>query len=115
MIASSSIRDHWCKRFFEGPESGKLAVKSKIMKFYLATLLLLSGFYACSQHPSNKQQVSDKKVGGSCEGCEAIFESPLAFQNLSSIDTLPDFNEPGPKLEISGIIYKSDGKTPAPN
>jgi protocatechuate 3,4-dioxygenase beta subunit len=85
------------------------------MKFYLATLLLLSGFYACSQHPSNKQQVSDKKVGGSCEGCEAIFESPQAFENLGSTDTLPDFNEPGPKLEISGTIFKSDGKTPAPN
>ena len=24
-------------------------------------------------------------------------------------------DEPGEKLEISGVIYKSDGKTPAPN
>ena len=26
---------------------------------------------------------------------------------------MPDFKEPGPKLEISGTIYQSDGKTPA--
>ncbi len=28
---------------------------------------------------------------------------------------MPDFNEPGPKMVISGVIYKADGKTPAPN
>ena len=54
-----------------------------------------------------------QKVGGGCEGCEAIFESPIPFNKLSWIDTLPDFNEPGPKMVISGIIYKPDGKTPA--
>ncbi|HYF30739.1 MAG TPA: hypothetical protein VD993_06445 [Chitinophagaceae bacterium] len=53
------------------------------------------------------------KVGGACEGCEAIHESPIPFNKLSWIDTLPDFNEPGPKMVISGIIYKADGKTPA--
>lgn len=50
-------------------------------------------------------------VGGSCEGCEAVFE--FGSKKLSRIDTLPDFKEPGPKLEISGTIYQADGKTPA--
>lgn len=50
-------------------------------------------------------------VGGSCEGCEAIFE--FGSKKLSWIDTLPDFKEAGPKLEISGTIYQADGKTPA--
>jgi protocatechuate 3,4-dioxygenase beta subunit len=53
-------------------------------------------------------------VGGTCEGCEAIYECPVSFDQLNEIDTLPDFNEAGPKIEISGTIYKSDGKTPAP-
>jgi protocatechuate 3,4-dioxygenase, beta subunit len=52
-----------------------------------------------------------QQIGGSCEGCEAIFE--FGSKKLSWIDTLPDFKESGPKLEISGIIYQKDGKTPA--
>ncbi len=52
-----------------------------------------------------------QQIGGSCEGCEAIFE--FGSKKLSWIDTLPDFKEPGPKLEISGTIYQKDGKTPA--
>lgn len=54
-----------------------------------------------------------QKVGGSCEGCEAVFE--YGSKKLTSIDTLPDFKESGPKLEISGTIYLVDGKTPARN
>src|SRR5687767_1666285 len=72
---------------------------------------------ACSQGGSQKQENDLRKgpkVGGGCEGCEAIHESPIPFEQLNWTDTLPDFNEPGPKLEISGIIYKADGKTPAP-
>lgn len=52
-----------------------------------------------------------QRVGGSCEGCEALFE--YGSKKLASIDTLPDYKDPGPKLEISGIIYQADGKTPA--
>ena len=39
----------------------------------------------------------DLKVGGNCEGCEAIYESPVPFAELNAIDTLPDFNESGSK------------------
>ncbi len=52
-----------------------------------------------------------QRVGGPCEGCEAVFE--YGSKKLTSIDTLPDFKEPGPKLEISGTVYQADGKTPA--
>ncbi len=63
-----------------------------------------------TNNPSNEEI----RVGGSCEGCEAVFESPIPFEELNEVDTLPGFDEPGPKIEISGIIYKRDGKTPAP-
>ncbi len=81
---------------------------------YLCTTSLI----ACSQNKTqanskNESSISDKKVGGTCEGCEAIYESPVAFDQLNSIDTLPDFNEDGPKIEISGTIFQPDGKTPA--
>ena len=52
-------------------------------------------------------------VGGSCEGCEAVFE--YGSKKLTNSDTLPDFKERGPKLEISGTIYQADRKTPAKN
>lgn len=70
------------------------------MKNLIAFSLFLLSIGANAQH-----------VGGSCEGCEAIFE--FGSKKLSWKDTLPDFKEPGPKLEISGTIYQKDGKTPA--
>jgi protocatechuate 3,4-dioxygenase, beta subunit len=81
----------------------------------IATLYILINlffFSACSQNkktePGPKQH-----IGGPCEGCEAVFESRVPFDKLNWIDTLHDFNEPGPKIMISGVIYQADGKTPA--
>lgn len=79
------------------------------MKYILSLILVLSFFSGCSQNKVQK----DIHVGGRCEGCEAIYESPVPFAQLKTVDTLPDFNEAGPKIEISGIIYQKDGKTPA--
>ncbi len=70
----------------------------------------------CSQH--NTQSNAKEKeipVGGSCEGCEAVYESPVSFDQLNELDTLPDFSDPGPKIEVSGTIYQRDGKTAAAN
>lgn len=74
----------------------------------------LSPFSSCSQSSKQTNQ-KEKQVGGGCEGCEAIYESPVPFKQLSHIDTLPDYFQPGPKLIVSGIIYKADGITPAPD
>ncbi len=77
----------------------------KILSLVLLTAVSLS---ACSQNQSQQ-----KKINTSCEGCEAINESPVSFDKLRAIDTLPGFNEPGPKLNVNGVVYKKDGKTPA--
>ena len=91
----------------------------------LAAFLIFTNF-VCGQNdnkPGNDNKSgNDNKpgkestitVGDGCEGCEAIYESPVPFEELSHIDTLPDFSEAGPKLEISGVIYQPDGTTPAP-
>jgi len=93
------------------------SLKLKTMKSLLF-ILLASGMTmnGCSQNNTTKNQATKSKihVGGVCEGCEAIYECPVPFEQLNEVDTLPDFNEVGPKIEISGIIYKRDGKTPAP-
>ena len=88
------------------------------MKFiYLIPLLLLQ-FWGCAQGSSQKSdpgKTGKQRVGGSCEGCEAIYESKIPFESLSPILNLRGYDGKGPKLEISGIVYKQDGNTPAPN
>lgn len=64
---------------------------------------------------SNARQEKEIKVGGPCEGCEAVFECPVPFEALSEFAWLPDWNENSPrKIAINGIVYQADGKTPAP-
>ncbi|MEO5948659.1 MAG: hypothetical protein ABIP79_17725 [Chitinophagaceae bacterium] len=88
--------------------------------FNLILYLFLTSLIGCSQNKTQtnskiEPSATDRKVGGTCEGCEAIYESPVPFDQLNSVDTLPDFNEDGPKIEISGYIFHSDGNTPAAN
>jgi protocatechuate 3,4-dioxygenase, beta subunit len=72
-------------------------------------LFLLSVSCSNSQIESN----TEYKLLGNCEGCEAVFE--YADNKLTAVDTLPDFKDSGPRLKITGTIYKQDGKTPAEN
>ena len=74
----------------------------------LITILLCTLFVTCS-HTQN--DTSARLVGGFCEGCEAVFE--YGKQILTSVDTLPDFNDNGQKIKLTGIIYEPDGITPA--
>ena len=79
----------------------------KLILMFCISITLVS-LNACSQSRESRQP-----VGGSCEGCKAVFESPVPFEKLSWEDTLPDYNEPGPKMIISGVVYHADGKTTA--
>lgn len=92
----------------------RLQAKAFLMRAtFIAICILVLQSSGCAQNVKNSNSSSTKRVGGGCEGCEAIYESPIPFAQLKSVDTLPDFNGPGPKVEISGIVYQSDGKTPA--
>jgi protocatechuate 3,4-dioxygenase, beta subunit len=70
---------------------------------------------SCAHRGSQDNGTHEIKVGGPCEGCEAVFETTVPFAQLNEADTLPDFSEPGPKIFLSGTVYRSDGKTPAPD
>ena len=78
--------------------------KSLAMKIFTSVLFLVFIQTGCSQ---------SKKVGGPCEGCEAIYENIVPFEKLPFKDTLPGYFENGPKLLISGKVLKADGRTPA--
>jgi len=81
---------------------------------YMFKILLLVSVEACAQSDDHDQNSrSEKTVGGPCEGCDAALE--FGERPLTWIDTLPDFHDVGPKLEVSGTIYHHDGKTPANN
>jgi len=80
----------------------------------LSLAFLLCTLNACSQTSSQKvPQQADIRVGGPCEGCEAIYECPVPFEQLSPVDTLPDFHDQGEKILLTGKVYESDGVTPA--
>ncbi len=76
------------------------------------SIVFFSGmFFSCHAQDTAEADQSYYLVGGPCEGCEAVLE--YGDRTLTSVDTLPDFDKPGPKLKISGTIYQPDGKTPA--
>jgi protocatechuate 3,4-dioxygenase beta subunit len=77
---------------------------NKVIFHFMAMIFTIGT--ACCQSPKK-----EREVGGGCEGCVAVLE--YGKKKLSPVDTLPDFNEPGPKLVISGTIFHKDGKTPA--
>ena len=85
------------------------------MKTFI-TLLIISmfSFPSACQEQSSGIHSGKVRVGGSCEGCEALFESPVALDKLIPTATLPDYSKPGTSLKISGTVFKADGKTPAP-
>lgn len=75
----------------------------------LAILLISFLFSTCVK--SQSQSSKPKLIGGSCEGCEAIYE--YGAKKLKSVDTLPDFELMENKIKIFGTVYQKDGKTPA--
>lgn len=69
------------------------------MKKLILALLLTFGLSA------------QKQVGGPCECCEAIYQRIPT--KLSWETRISDKDEEGEPMEITGIIYQKDGKTPA--
>lgn len=74
-------------------------------------VLSLMVFISSCANSQDKKIDNPKLVGGPCEGCEAIFE--YGDKKMSSVDTLPDYDEEGIKIRITGTVYQPDGKSPA--
>ncbi|MEO7048362.1 MAG: hypothetical protein ABI091_23895, partial [Ferruginibacter sp.] len=56
---------------------------------------------------------NSKVVGGGCDGCELMYVGMP--QKINSVDTSAGWIEKGQRLLVTGIVFKSDGKTPAPD
>ncbi len=84
--------------------------------FVFAAALPLINFTNSSCQAQTRQpqrQTPQKIVGGGCDGCESIYEGMP--EQLSWETKIAAENEPGERMEINGVIYKADGKTPAPD
>lgn len=83
------------------------------MKRILLLLPLLAlVLQSCSQSTTPNQQTANSthlKVGGPCEGCEAIYECPVPFDSLPAITWLPDWDETKKRIAINGTVYNPDG------
>lgn len=83
------------------------------MKWITTATFICMSLSSCSQSNSTNNAKAGQIVGGRCEGCEAVYETPIPFDQLDHIDTLPDFKRYDQKLLLTGTVYQVDGKTPA--
>lgn len=84
------------------------------MRLLFRTVILYLSIFclmACNEAEGQKKSEVEYRLVGGGEGCEAVFE--YGDQELSAVDTLPDFNDDGPRIKVTGTIFKPDGKTPA--
>jgi protocatechuate 3,4-dioxygenase beta subunit len=65
---------------------------------------------ACA-HSQPESDVAPRLVGGPCEGCEAVLE--YGDGDLGPDLVLPDFDEDGQRIKVTGKAYQPDGRTPA--
>ncbi len=72
-----------------------------------SALLLIPLLAACHATPDARAQAGDTEP---CEGCGA-FEAPA---NLDWTTRIAGPDEPGEPLTVSGVVYRPDGRTPAP-
>jgi protocatechuate 3,4-dioxygenase beta subunit len=72
---------------------------------------LLAASTAC--YGQQVKQPTDRAIADYCDGCDLMYEGIPLLSNISSETPLAKKDEPGSRLEISGIVYKPDGKTPA--
>jgi len=66
-----------------------------------------------SQNQKSASTVGNKIVGGGCDGCELMYVGMP--KEIKSVGYSPGWTEKGQKLLVTGIVYKLDGQTPAPN
>ncbi|MEO6819408.1 MAG: hypothetical protein ABI204_06745 [Ginsengibacter sp.] len=78
-----------------------------------AMLILFSFFTGCKGQVSKTLPVTKHEiVGGGCDGCELMYVGMP--ENIHAVDTSPGWKESGQRLIVTGLVFKIDGKTPAP-
>jgi protocatechuate 3,4-dioxygenase, beta subunit len=89
-----------------------------ILLNHLVIIFAVAVTSCCGQVTQNQTQQAasndkNKIVGGGCETCQYMYLG--APKEIKSVSYSPGWTEKGQKLLVTGIVYKLDGKTPAPN
>ena len=85
-------------------------INAIVKNTFLFTIIIFLSLGCSGQN--SRDNIKEIKVGGPCEGCEAIYE--YGNTSLNNSVTLPGYEDHLPQLHINGIIYHPDGK-PASN
>ncbi|HZG54465.1 MAG TPA: hypothetical protein VEZ40_20355 [Pyrinomonadaceae bacterium] len=93
--------------------------RSFLKRASLFALALPAGAFLNCARPARTQPARGEpraeaatRIGGYCEGCEAVYEGLPA--QLNSETRIAAASEPGVPMEASGVVYQPDGRTPAP-
>jgi protocatechuate 3,4-dioxygenase beta subunit len=78
---------------------------------FLTALLSLLVLTNTSCRAQTRTRAATGLVGGGCDGCDIIYADMP--RQLSWQTTIASAAEPGERMEITGVIYHADGKTPA--
>ena len=89
--------------------------RRRFVKCSLLFAATLPSFVAANSscRAQTSRRASPGPVGGACETCEGIYEGMPRRPDWQT--TIASDSEPGERLEMSGVIYRPDGKTPAPD
>jgi protocatechuate 3,4-dioxygenase beta subunit len=79
--------------------------------FLLTSLLFSMVIAGTSCRAQTKAGSATAIVGGGCDGCELIYDGMPHQMSWQTAMASP--SEPGERMEISGVIYQRDGRTPA--
>lgn len=88
-----------------------LMLNKLLQTFFLA--LLCNVLTSCNGQIKTGSTIKSKLVGGPFENNDFIYHG--IPKTISAIDTSPGFKLYGQKLLITGIVFKNDGLTPAPD
>jgi protocatechuate 3,4-dioxygenase, beta subunit len=90
------------------PRLGNRSRRHFIVRAAMFAAVLPAG---CRAAATGSDRAAGERVGGPCEGCEAIFEGMP--EKLAARTRIAAEGEAGEPMEIGGVVYRADGKTPA--
>lgn len=70
--------------------------------------MLVLTLLSCQDQAESK---AERSVGGPCEDCDALLDYKILDLSISSVATIPGYDENDPKIKITGTIYANDRKT----
>ena len=92
----------------------RLGGRDQRQRLFLFTALLFSLIItSTSCRAQTKEGAARTIVGGGCDGCDIIYAGMP--QQLNWETAIASSSEPGERMEISGVIYHADRRTPAAN